>query len=115
MAARELLLQAMTITVLLLVRTNRKPLHVRSGIMRPSQHLHRPTLRVNYVAHMLTFTLRAGVPPSGDGDAHLPRFDRTSAVHMAPKAVYLHLREPYNREATIWHEDHLHLHPDPLH
>lgn len=45
-----------------------------------------------------------GLRPLGDGDAHLPRPDRPSAVHLAPRPVQVHLREPHHSETTIWHE-----------
>jgi hypothetical protein len=45
-----------------------------------------------------------GLPLVGDGDVYLPRPHRPSAVHMAPQALYLHLREPDYRKTTIWHE-----------
>lgn len=44
-----------------------------------------------YIAHVLTFILLPGVPPPGDGDAHLPRPDRAAALHLAPQALHLHL------------------------
>jgi hypothetical protein len=53
---------------------------------------------------MLTIIVSPGLPPFGDGDAHLPRPYRPAAVHLAPQALYLHLREPDRREVTIWHE-----------
>jgi hypothetical protein len=53
---------------------------------------------------MLTIIVSPGLPPFGDGDAHLPRPYRPAAVHLAPQALYLHLREPDRSKVTIWHE-----------
>lgn len=89
-----------------------------------------PYLTTAYVAFVLTLHL-LGLPPPGDGDAHLLRPHRPSALHMAPQALHLHFGEPYNSKAAIWHEgmgvtvfkwrtrltcvDYVHLHPDPVH
>jgi hypothetical protein len=58
----------------------------------------------NDAAHVLTFAFCTGLPSPGDGDAHLPRAYRPSAVYMAPKAFYLHLGEPHHCKAAVWHE-----------
>ena len=76
-------------------------------------------------------SLLLGLPPVGDGDAHLLRPHRPSAIHMAPQALHLHFGEPHNSKVTIWNEgmgkahseyrtsltcvDYFHLHPDPVH
>jgi hypothetical protein len=53
---------------------------------------------------MLTAIVSIGLPPLGDGDAHLPRPNRPAAIHLAPQALYLHFGEPDSSEITIWHE-----------
>jgi hypothetical protein len=53
---------------------------------------------------MLTVIVSLGLPPLGDGDDDLPCPDRPSAFHLAPQALYVHLREPDCSEITIWHE-----------
>lgn len=61
----------------------------------------------NYMLHvacLLTSILHPGLPPFGGGDAHLLRPYRPIAIHMAPQALHLHLGEPYNSEAAVWHE-----------
>lgn len=53
---------------------------------------------------MLTPILPLGLPPLGGRDGHLHGPNCPPAVHMAPQALYLYLREPDNSETTIWHE-----------
>ena len=56
------------------------------------------------VVHVLTILLLLGLPPVGDGDAHLLCSHRPAAVHMAPQALHLHFGEPYSCQTTVWHE-----------
>lgn len=56
------------------------------------------------VVHVLTIFLLLGLPPVGDGDAHLLCSHRPAAVHMAPQALHLHLGESYSCQTTVWHE-----------
>ena len=74
--------------------------------MPTSSRIARVPLRLLDVRGMWPFAdfQPPGLPPPGDGDAHLLRPDRPSAVHMAPQALHLHLGEPDNSKVAIWHE-----------
>merc|ERR1712225_160351 len=56
---------------------------------------------------------RLPAPRSRDDALHAPH--RAPPLHDPPQDVYLHQRESDSSETPIRDEDHLHLHPDPLH
>merc|ERR1712093_974971 len=56
---------------------------------------------------------RLPAPRSRDDALHAPH--RAPPLHDPPQDVYLHQRESDSSKTPIRDEDHLHLHPDPLH